>query len=84
MTPFHFWMRKQADCQPGAFDSRTVPDIDWQGSGVDPTIKKGSPFAVTAKRGTSDGNVKIGDEDVPTIEEPRSPSCGDRGGGAMG
>lgn len=84
MTPFDAYMRKQAGATPPQTESNQVSATDTQGNNVDPTIPKGSPFTVTAKHGTSDGNVRIEDDDAQPVAEARSPGNGDRGGGAMG
>lgn len=68
------WLSKQAEPTGHAFDSRTTPDMDTQGSVIDPEPAK-------RHQHPQFDNATTSDEDDKDIKEPLSRACSDGGGG---
>lgn len=68
---------KKADIQPGAFESRQIPDVDTQGSLVNPNPTEPEP----KENGLEPmDNTTTSDQDDKTIKEPISRGSSDGGG----
>ena len=79
---FEGWMRKQAEPPGTAFDSRAIPDIRPDGSGVNPNPTRPEPKEIGLQRMPKPDNQTTSDEDDNSVAEPRSPGSSDGGGGA--